>query len=191
VPTQGSFVLIANHASDLDPPALAAALSWRRLQRLYWSGDAGRLFVYGLQRLLARAMHVFPVDERSPASTLGGAKTVLERGAALCWFPESWRSPTGELQPFRPGIGYILSERPVTVVPAYIKGTFEAMPRTSHWPRPHPISITFGRPIPGDHVQNLVREPDGVERIVSLLHDEVAALEQAAHAPISKAAALD
>ena len=109
----------------------------------------------------------------------------------MVWFPESWRSPTGELQRFLPGIGLILAEKPVMVVPAYIKGAFEALPRTRHWPRPHPITVTFGPPIPASHVQNLAREPDGAARIVALLHEHVTALEQAAQAPISKTLALD
>jgi long-chain acyl-CoA synthetase len=191
IPADGSFVLVANHVSDLDPPVLAASMSWRRLRRLYWAGDVNRLFANGVQRVLARAMHIFPVDERSPASTLGNAKTALDRGAALCWFPESWRSPTGELQRFLPGIGRILADKPVTVVPAYIKGAFEALPRTRHWPKPYPITVVFGKPIPATHVQNLAREPDGAARIVSLLQDEVAALELSVQAPISKTPALD
>lgn len=191
IPADGTFVLVANHVSDLDPPVLAASMSWHRLRRLYWSGDVNRLFTNGVQRVLARAMHIFPVDERSPASTLGNAKAVLDRGAALCWFPESWRSPTGELQRFLPGIGLILADRPVTVVPAYIKGAFEALPRTRHWPRLHPILVTFGKPIPASRIQALAREPDGAARIVSLLHDEVAALERSVQATISKTPALD
>jgi long-chain acyl-CoA synthetase len=186
IPAQEPFVLVANHVSDLDPPVLAAALSWRRLRRLYWAGDVARLFAHGWQRVLARAIHIFPVEERSPASTLGSAKTVLARGSALGWFPESWRSPTGKLQRFLPGIGLVLAERPVMVIPAYITGAFEAMPRTRHWPRPHPIRVTFGNPIPADIVHALAQEPDGPQRIVTMLHDHVAALERAAEAPISK-----
>lgn len=186
IPRHGPFVLVANHVSDLDPPVLSAALSWRRLRRLYWAGDMARLFAHGWQRVVARAIHVFPVDERSPASTLGNAKIVLQRGSALGWFPESWRSPTGELQRFLPGIGLILAETPVTVVPAYIKGAFEALPRTRAWPRPHPIRVTFGKPIPAVVIQKLSLEPDGPQRIVALLFDHVAALERAAQAAVSK-----
>lgn len=188
IPADGPFVIVANHVSDLDPPALAAAMSWRRLRRLYWAGDVTRLFRSGLQRVFARAVHLFPVDERSPAVTLGNAKTILERGLGLVWFPESWRSPTGELQRFLPGIGLVLMEKPVTVVPAYIRGTFEAMPRNRRWPKPTAIRVIFGRPIPAEDVQKLTMEPDGAHRIVTLLHGTVAALEQASKGSYSNPA---
>jgi long-chain acyl-CoA synthetase len=72
------------------------------------------------------------------------AGRVLERGHSLVWFPESWRSPDGKLQRFLPGVGHLLCEHPVPVIPAYIKGTFEAMPRDRSWPRPFPVTVTFG-----------------------------------------------
>ena len=59
--------------------------------------------------MLARALRVFPVDERAPATTLAYGEAVLRRGNALVWFPESWRSPDGELQAFLPGIGHLLA----------------------------------------------------------------------------------
>jgi long-chain acyl-CoA synthetase len=33
------------------------------------------------------------------------------------------------------------------VVPARIAGTFEAMPRTARWPRPHKARLVFGPPL--------------------------------------------
>jgi long-chain acyl-CoA synthetase len=187
IPNDGPFILIANHASDLDPLAIAAALSWWRLRRIYWAGDIGRLFQYGWQRLFARASHMFPVNERSPASTLGNAKTVLGRGRALVWFPESWRTPNGEMQRFLPGIGLLLSDRPVAVVPAYVDGSFAALPRTARWPRPHPIRVRFGPPISADTIRALTKDPEPVQRIVALLQSKVADLEPHALGSVSKA----
>jgi long-chain acyl-CoA synthetase len=187
IPNDGPFILIANHASDLDPLAIAAALSWWRLRRIYWAGDIVRLFQYGWQRLFARASHMFPVNERSPASTLGNAKTVLGRGRALVWFPESWRTPNGEMQRFLPGIGLLLSDRPVAVVPAYVDGSFAALPRTARWPRPHPIRVRFGPPISADTIRALTKDPEPVQRIVALLQSKVADLERHALGSVSKA----
>lgn len=147
LPAEPPFVIIANHVSDLDPPLLAAALPLARLRRLYWAGDRGRLFGSGLQRTFARIVHLFPVDERAPRATLEMAGRVLARGQALGWFPESWRSPDGELQRFRSGIGRLLLAHPVPVVPAFIDGAFQAMPRERRWPRPHPVTISFGAPV--------------------------------------------
>ena len=141
----GRFIIVANHVSDLDPLALAAALPLRTLRRVYWGGDIARLFGGPVRRFLCRALHIFPVDERAPGASLALAERVLQRGDALIWFPESWRSPTGEVQAFLPGIGVLIERTGATAVPAYIDGTFEAMPRWARWPRLHPIRVRFGR----------------------------------------------
>src|SRR5690606_20244555 len=107
LPPRGPYILVANHASDLDPLVLAASLPLPVLRRIWWGGDAGRLFRGRVLPALARAANIFPVDERAPETSLALAMAVLERDDALAWFPESWRSPDGEIQRFLPGIGLI------------------------------------------------------------------------------------
>ena len=170
VPRQGAFVIACNHLSDLDPLVVAAALGHARLRHVWWGGDVGRLFESGAGRTLARIAHIFPVDERAPASAIAMGEEVLRRGHALIWFPESWRSPDGLLQEFRPGIGHLLGRVPVPVIPARIVGTFEAMPRGRRLPRPVPVSITFGA----------ASTPSGTpQQIAAALRDAVATLPAA------------
>jgi long-chain acyl-CoA synthetase len=167
VPTQGPFVIACNHLSDLDPLVIAAALGHARLQHVWWGGDVGRLFENGAGRTLARIAHIFPVDERTPASAVAMGEEVLRRGHALVWFPESWRSPDGLLQEFRPGIGHLLGRMPVQVIPARIAGTFEALPRGRRVPRLVRVSVTFGEAV----------TPSGTpQQIADALRDAVAAL---------------
>src|SRR5581483_10630767 len=116
----GAWILVANHGSDLDPLFIAAAIGHSSLRRLYWSGDATRLFSRPWLFPLLRAVHIFPVDDRAPSRALALAETVLRRGDRLAWFPEGWRSPDGRLQRFFPGIGELLIRAPVPVLPAYI-----------------------------------------------------------------------
>ncbi|MCC7428525.1 MAG: AMP-binding protein [Alphaproteobacteria bacterium] len=150
LPAEGAMILAANHLSDLDPPVLAAALDWHTLRRLRWAGDRGRLFSGPVRRAFARAVNIFPVDERATAATLGAAASFLRQGQAVGWFPESWRSPDGSLQEFRPGIGELVRATRATIVPVRISGTFEAMPRTARWPRPHRVTVAFGPPLPAE-----------------------------------------
>ncbi len=152
LPRDGPVILAANHASDLDPLVLGAALPWRVARRAWWGADARRVFGRRPGRLLARVVPLFPVDDRTPAASLDAAARVLERGGMLLWFPEEWRSPTGELQPFRPGIGNLLRRTGAPVVPVHIDGTFEAMPRTARLPRPRPVTVTFGAPVAAEAV---------------------------------------
>ncbi|HEY4135263.1 MAG TPA: AMP-binding protein [Alphaproteobacteria bacterium] len=185
VPLEGPVLIVANHVSDIDPPVLAAVMPYRRMRKLFWSGDVGRLFETGLGKGFARATHIFPVDERSPKATLAMGKAVLSHGNGLVWFPEAWRSPDGELQRFLPGVGLVLIDQPVTVVPAYIDGAYEALPRHRHSPKFVKVTVTFGKAIPAAEIKAMAKgngaagEGDGNERaqrIVAHLQDRVAAI---------------
>lgn len=176
VPAHGPFVIACNHLSDLDPLVVAAALDRARLRQVWWGADFGRLFGTRAGRGLARIAHIFPVDERMPATAIASGVAVLARGNALVWFPESWRSPDGELQAFLSGIGHLLSRVPVPVVPARISGTFEAMPRGRRMPRPVPLRIAFGPPLdPGEFASRGAGDTTPA-RIANALRDAVAAL---------------
>lgn len=183
LPPRPPYVVVANHLSDLDPPMLAAALPLRTMRRLYWSGDRGRLFGNAMSRAFCRIAHIFPVDERAPGTTLAMAERALARGNALIWFPESWRSPDGELQRFLPGIGRLLTLHPVPAVPCFIRGTFEAMPRERRWPRPHPVSIVFGAPLDPAALAGSGTEGTAESRITEALRMEVAKLAKQKERP--------
>ena len=108
------------------------------------------------------------------------AEKVLAHGYSLVWFPESWRSPDASLQPFLPGVGRLLSRCPVPVVPAYIKGTFEAMPRSRSWPRPFPVTVTFGAMIDSEAIYWKGEGKTPEARIADALRQHVARLAEIA-----------
>jgi long-chain acyl-CoA synthetase len=142
------WVLVANHASFLDPLVLSAALGRRRLERSYWGGWTGVAFANPLMRGVSRLWRVLPIDQaRGAGSSLALAAAILKREGCLIWFPEGERSRTGRLLPFRPGIGLLLARFPRPVVPVSIRGTREALPRGRWVIRPHPVAVTFGVPL--------------------------------------------
>lgn len=176
LPAAGAFVITANHVSDLDGMAIAAALPWSRFRRLYWAGDVVRMFSNPLSRLFCRAMHVVPVDENYPGAVLESARRVLAAGNVQVWFPEGWRSPDGRLQRFLPGIGQLLLRSGVPAVPVYIGGAFEALPRNRRIAKLRQITVAFGAPAPveilraaGDGRTDQERITDGLrQRIIAL-----------------------
>jgi long-chain acyl-CoA synthetase len=176
LPAEGPYLLAPNHASYLDPFAIGAALSWSQLRRIYWAGWTGLLFRGPLTRLFSRAAQVLPVDpERGITSTLPLAKAALERGHALCWFPEGARSPDGRLHRFLPAAGLLIERTGVPAVPVFIGGSFEAWPPGRTLPRLGRILIRFGRPITFERDDSM---PNGERhrQIADRLHDAVAAL---------------
>ncbi|HET6521122.1 MAG TPA: AMP-binding protein, partial [Geminicoccaceae bacterium] len=178
LPAEGPLLLTPNHASYLDPFAIAAALPWRQLRRTYWAGWTGLLFRGPLTRAFSRATQVVPVDpERGLSSTLAYGRAVLERGRALTWFPEGGRSATGELQPFLPGVGLLLDRTGAPAVPVWIEGSHDALPPDRLLPRLRPVRVVFGAPVTA---RELVGRADGEEadeaRIAERLRDVVAGL---------------
>jgi long-chain acyl-CoA synthetase len=150
LPPTGPIVITPNHASYLDPLALAAALPWRRLRATYWAGWVGVLYRGPLTRFLSRATQVFPVDpDRDLAGAIGTARALLQQGYSVVWFPEGRRSPTGELEPFQAGVALLLQEHEAVALPTAIRGTFAAWPKHRRWPRARRVEVTFGEPLAG------------------------------------------
>ena len=174
IPEGGRYLLAPNHASYLDPFAIGAVLPWSRQQRLYWAGWTGLLFRGPLTRLFSRAARVVPVDpERGLTSTLAVGRAVLERDLALVWFPEGQRSRDGRLMRFLPGVGWLLDKTDATVVPAYIAGAHEAWPTERRLPRPHPITVRLGRPIPASELPGDGSDAERHARIAEALRAKV------------------
>jgi long-chain acyl-CoA synthetase len=177
LPKEGPFVLAPNHVSSLDPFAVAAALDYRQLRHIYWAGRADTAFSNPLKRLVGRLAHVVPIDShRAVFSSLAFGAAVLKRREALLWFPEGHRSHTGELQPFRGGIGMLLHRYPVPVVPVSIRGTYEAMPPGKAWPRANKITVVFGKPLDPRELEQQGKGDQPQELIVQALYEHVAEL---------------
>jgi long-chain acyl-CoA synthetase len=147
LPDGGQFIIAPNHVSYLDAFVVAAALPRDVLRRTYWAGWTGAAFGNPLARLVSRLAQVVPVDsERAGLSGLAFGAAVLARGQNLVWFAEGERSRTGILLPFKAGVGMLLDHYPVPVVPVYIRGTYEAMPRGRFLRRFENVTVTFGEP---------------------------------------------
>ncbi len=177
LPAKGPAVLAPNHVSYLDAFAIATVMDLMRLRGTFWGGWVGVAFNSRFKRAFSRIAHILPIEpQRAAMSSLALGALVLKGGQNLVWFPEGERSPSGELLPFKPGLGMLLDHFDVPVVPVYIHGSFQALPRGRFWPRLTPITVILGAPCkPSD----LAREGEGeqrYERIVNGLQRRVSAL---------------
>jgi 1-acyl-sn-glycerol-3-phosphate acyltransferase len=143
VPASGPAILAANHCSYLDPPLVGAGL---RRDLHYLARES--LFELPLLGALLRRVNVVPVDRDGGGAA--GLRAILNRllaDQAILLFPEGTRSPDGQLQTARSGIGLIVIRSSAPVVPVRIFGSFNAWGRSRRLPRPTPIQIKYGPPL--------------------------------------------
>ncbi|MDX6380281.1 MAG: long-chain acyl-CoA synthetase, partial [Rubrobacteraceae bacterium] len=177
LPERGPFVITPNHVSYLDSFVVAAALDYGLLRRTYWAGWTGAAFSNPLNRFVSRLAQTVPIDpDRAGVSSLAFGAAVLKREKNLVWFPEGERSPTGRLQPFKPGIGMLLNHFRVPVVPVFIHGTGEAMPRGKALVRPAKITVVFDKPLEVSDLEQQGEDGQPHDRIIQGLHDRMAEL---------------
>ena len=142
-----SFVMVANHSSHLDALCLLAALPLGRLHRAF-PVAAEDYFFRGLPRtwFAAVAMNALPFGRqmRVRESLTVCARLLAEPGNVLLIFPEGTRSKTGALQPFKPGVGALLAETEVNVLPCRVEGAFRAWPKGRRLPRPRKVRLIIG-----------------------------------------------
>ena len=145
LPSSGAYILAANHSSHLDTAAIRAVLGPRSAQ-LHVMGAKDYFFDTRLKSwFFSSAFNVLPFDrEENTLDGLALCRAVLDEGKALLIFPEGTRSTTGDLQSFKPGIGILALELNVPVVPVYLKGTFESLPKGRTVPRPSRVAVRFG-----------------------------------------------
>ena len=140
VPSKGGVLLISNHQSYLDPVLIGVYL-----ERPMTYMAKSELFENKYFGWLIRALNAFPIKQR--AGDVGAIKETIKRlkaGALLNVFPEGARTFTGELGPIEPGSALVIRRAGVPVVPCVIQGSFEAWPRTTKLPKPHPIAVMYG-----------------------------------------------
>jgi 1-acyl-sn-glycerol-3-phosphate acyltransferase len=140
VPASGPALIVSNHQSILDPPVIGGAAR----RQIYFLAKA-ELFRIPMFGSLIRALHARPVRrEGSDPGALRTAAQLLGEGKALLVFPEGTRSLNGRLGEGKSGVGMLAVTSGAPVVPVYVSGTLEALPKGSAWPRRSQVSVSFG-----------------------------------------------
>ena len=136
-------VVACNHASNLDPLVVGAFFP-RRL-RYFAKEELFRSWFLGTSIRALGAVPVSRADNASAAGALKGFMKLYREGSDILIFPEGGRSPDGRLQPLEAGVALIAARERAPILPAFIHGSFDAMPTGSRFVRPSKIVLTFGR----------------------------------------------
>lgn len=141
-----SYVLVANHSSYYDTPAIMARIP---LQFRFFAKQ-GLFQIPFLGTHLKRAGH-FPVmfdDPRaSLKSMLDGARQIKAKGLSVLVFPEGGRSLVS-LEEFKEGAAHMAIKAGVPMVPIGVVGARKILPMHGKGIRSGTIRLKIGDPIP-------------------------------------------
>jgi long-chain acyl-CoA synthetase len=137
VPSHAAFLVAANHNSHLDVGLVKIALGAEG-QKLASLAARDYFFDNPWKRAwFGNFTNLVPIQRRgSLKESLHTAVRTLELGYHLLIFPEGTRSPDGTLQEFKPAIGYLSFAADADILPVYLEGTHEAMPKGAFLPDP-------------------------------------------------------
>ncbi|MEM6448476.1 MAG: lysophospholipid acyltransferase family protein [Cyanobacteria bacterium P01_D01_bin.123] len=148
LPRKSGYIIAANHVSHLDGPAIAAAQQIH-IRRVHSLAARDYFFDSPLKAWICdRCLNMIPFQRQgSFRDCLTQCQQLVAKGDILLVFPEGTRSLSGTLQLFKPGLGLLAVQLGVPIVPAYIQGTFQALPKGTSIPRLYPIQVRFGKTI--------------------------------------------
>ena len=153
LPKDTAFVLCPNHTTYLDAFLIAAAMpNWLAISNFFLGYNV--FFDVPIIRDLVKIGRIIPLDPGARlVDALQACGYVLRHGKAICIFPEGGRSVDGSVKPFKKGVGILAKELNLPLIPVYIDGSFQVLPRGRVFPRFNKIEVKFGRPILPDELQ--------------------------------------
>jgi acyl-[acyl-carrier-protein]-phospholipid O-acyltransferase/long-chain-fatty-acid--[acyl-carrier-protein] ligase len=155
IPKSGGALLISNHMSFIDALLLIAS-SERPIRFLIDKAIYDLPYVKPFAKLTQAIPISSDVRPREMLKSLRGASSRIRDGEVVCIFAEGQITRIGQMLPFRHGFARILNGLDAPIVPVNLDGvwgsifSFERGRFLWKTPRvlPHPITISFGEPLP-------------------------------------------
>lgn len=174
MPKKGGFLIASNHASHLDPPVVGC-----QLPRQVCFFARKTLWKPGFASWWLDTVGTIPVD-RDGGSDVNAIKRVLgalKQDKVIILFPEGTRSPDGQLQTPKPGVGMIACRTAVPVIPARVFGSFEAFGRSGRLVPGTPIHVVYGKPMYPAEYDNPADGKERYQRASERIMARIAALQ--------------
>lgn len=178
------YIFMANHQSNIDIPVLVESLTDYQMR---WVAKRELLFIPLFGWALWASKHII-VDRTRPSRAMSGlrkARTMIENGISVVFFPEGTRSRGGDLRPFKRG-GFLLAVKTKTpIVPVTIKGTREILPRGDWRIRKGQVEVIVSDPIPSDQCR-----PKDLQSLSNQVRDILESQSERHAGPPSKGTAM-
>src|ERR1700691_1984079 len=146
VPPNTACIFMANHVSNLDPPALLPRIPGRT--SAFIKRELMKIPVFGWGLKLGQFIPVSRDGSVSGAQeSVAAARRVLDKGIHITTFVEGTRSPDGRLLPFKKGPFYLAMQTGAPCIPVSIYGTEAMMAKGSQRIHPGTAHIVFHPPV--------------------------------------------
>ncbi len=140
VPMDGPLIVVANHASNFDPPLLSSCM---RRPVSYMAKES--LFEMPVLAPAIRAYGAYPVKRGSAdRSAIREALRQLENGWAVGIFLQGVRTPDGRISSPKLGAAMIAAKAQVPLLPVSLWGTEKILRKGSALPKPSPVTVRIG-----------------------------------------------
>jgi len=175
LPRQLPFVIAANHTSHLDAVCLESIIDSSIAANVFPIAADDTFFTSRIKSLFtALTVNALPVTRKSPKRSIAEMellrKRLLEGECAFIIFPEGTRTRDGNMNRFKRGVGMLVANSNVPVIPCYLDGFFEACPPHKKLPRPVKLTVRFAPPRIFSGVES---NPDGWATVASELEEAV------------------
>ena len=146
VPAQTACIFMANHISNLDPPALLPRIPGRT--SAFLKKSLMKVPVFGTALRLGEFIPVSRDGSAAGAQeSVAAARRVLQKGLHITTFVEGTRSPDGRMLAFKKGPFYLAMQTGAPCIPVSIYGTEALMAKGSNRIRAGIAHIVFHPPI--------------------------------------------
>ena len=151
------YIVVANHVSLLDPPLAGIACKKNDLDFM----AKKELFDKPILGTWTRNVNCIRVDRDSNSiQSLKEVISRLKKGRSVGIFPEGTRSEDGDIKEAKRGVGFMIHKGKVPVIPVYIEGSNEALPKKGGLKFGARINVIVGKPIQ----YNELDLPDGSKK---------------------------
>jgi 1-acyl-sn-glycerol-3-phosphate acyltransferase len=172
VPRQGPLIIASNHIALIDPPYIGACVP-REISFM----AKKELFAFPPFRALITSHNAFPIRRGGwDSQVFRLLKDKLDQGLAVLVFPEGTRSRTEEFLEPKPGIGLLVRQQLVPVVPCFIRGT--NLGWSDLFSGKHRLTTRFGRPITPAEIEAFPSGKEGYIGLSRLIMQRIAELKE-------------
>lgn len=172
IPKTGGVIFAPNHASNLDPPAVACGTNRRQLAFM----AKEELFKGILGKLIA-SLGAFRV-RRGDSDTEAIRKTLslLEEGRAVLVFPEGTRGDGKQMGPINRGVAMLAKRSGAQVLPVGIIGTHIILPKGGKGLKRHRVVLAYGEPFTYEQTATGQTEKENRDLFAKELEKRIVAL---------------